>query len=83
MTDMGSIRSRLSSALRVCCPGWGERVAGCCGTGRRPAGGAGRRVGGAFGLAFGFDRLENEALTLEARSRAPLAAPATAAIAEV
>ncbi|HUB39899.1 MAG TPA: hypothetical protein VMA72_13685 [Streptosporangiaceae bacterium] len=53
--------------------------------GRRPAWVTGRRGGGAFGLGLGFglDRPENEALTLEARPRAPLAAPATAAIAEV
>src|ERR1700758_3449331 len=82
MTDIGSIRSRLSNALRVCWPGRCGRAPACCGMGRRPAGGVGRRCGGAFGRGFGWDRPENEAPTFEARPRAPLAAPATAAIAE-
>src|SRR5262245_29932631 len=83
MTDMGSIRSRLSMALRVCWPGCGGRRVSCGCGGRRTPGGAGRRAGGAFGLGFGLVSPENEAPTLEARPRAPLAAPATAAIAAV
>src|SRR5215469_9691358 len=91
MTDIGSIRSRLSSARRVRGPPCCIRLT--CGDrcGRPAPGPPGRRsaadgaLGGAFGFGFGAVVVapENEAPTFAARPRALLAAPATAAIGEV
>src|SRR5271165_1459598 len=79
MTDIGSTRCRESRALRVCCDDAGKEAA-CCGRG--PVFGAGRRIWAplGFGWLFGLGlvRPEKDEPTLDARSRAPLAAPESA-----
>src|ERR1700722_15326635 len=85
ITDIGSSRCSVSIALRV---GWPDPCGrtDCCGRGGRPAPGclrAGAVLGLGLGLGFVLVIPENEAPTLDARPRAPLAAPATTAIGEV